>query len=141
MSHLRKVALFIALDLAVLLFVLLLLTYYGMSHLLLLSMGLVFLVMIIYDLRSGNFSKIFSEFLGLSDSDDIGKLRWLPGVLSALLFILSIPVLLEHGLVNNIQRQAMQHGQFIRVAFPAIAGGIVVIVIAIWTIFTGSRNR
>ena len=141
MSHLRKVALFIALDLAVLLFVLLLLTYYGMSHLLLLSMGLVFLVMIIYDLRSGNFSKIFSEFLGLSDSDDIGKLRWLPVVLSALLFILSIPVLLEHGLVNNIQRQAMQHGQFIRVAFPAIAGGIVVIVIAIWTIFTGSRNR
>ncbi|MCJ7805929.1 MAG: hypothetical protein MUP57_00055 [Clostridia bacterium] len=141
MSHLRKVALFIALDLAVLLFVLLLLTYYGMSHLLLLSMGLVFLVMTIYDLRSGNFSKIFSEFLGLSDYDEIGRLRWLPVVLSALLLIISMPVLLEHGLVNNIQRQAMQHGQFIRVAFPAIAGGIVVIVIAIWTIFTGSRNK
>ncbi len=141
MSHLRKVALFIALDLVVLLFVLLLLTYYGMSHLLLLSMGLVFLVMTIYDLRSGNFSKIFSEFLGLSDSDDIGRLRWLPVVLSALLFILSMPVLLEHGLVNNIQRQAMQYGQFIRVVFPAVAGGIAVIVIAIWTIFTGSRNR
>jgi hypothetical protein len=35
----------------------------------------------------------------------------------------------------------MQQGQFIRVAVPAITGGIVVMVIAVWTIYTGSRDE
>ena len=127
MSHRYRVALFIALDLAFLLIILLFLAYYGMSHLLLLAMGLVFLTLTIYDLRSGNLSKIFSEFLGLSDSEDLGKMRWLPVILSGLLLMLSLPVLLENGFVNNTQRLAMQHGQLFRVAIPAVVGGIVVI--------------
>ncbi len=140
MSHLNKVAIFIVLDLTVLLVILLVLAFYGMSHLLLLIMGFMFLVLTIYDLRSGNLSKIFSEFFGFSDDIEIYRFRWLPVVLSALLLMLSLPVLLEHGLVNNAQRWAMQQGQFIRVAVPAITGGIVVMVIAVWTIYTGSRD-
>jgi hypothetical protein len=140
MSHRVKVALFIALDLAVLLIILLLLVYYGMSHLLLLAMGLLFLVLIIYDLRSGNFSKFFSGFLGLSNSGELGRLKWLPVILSLVLLMLSLPVFLEHGLVNEAQRWAMQQGQFIRVALPAIAGSIAVIAIAVWTIFSDSSK-
>jgi len=132
--------LFIALDLAVLLIILLLLVYYGMSHLLLLAMGLLFLVLIIYDLRSGNFSKFFSGFLGLSTSGELGRLKWLPVILSLVLLMLSLPVFLEHGLVNEAQRWAMQQGQFIRVALPAIAGSIAVIAIAVWTIFSDSSK-
>lgn len=131
---------FIALDLAVLLIILLLLVYYGMSHLLLLAMGLLFLVLIIYDLRSGNFSKFFSGFLGLSTSGELGRLKWLPVILSLVLLMLSLPVFLEHGLVNEAQRWAMQQGQFIRVALPAIAGSIAVIAIAVWTIFSDSSK-
>lgn len=131
---------FIALDLAVLLIILLLLVYYGMSHLLLLAMGLLFLVLIIYDLRSGNFSKFFSGFLGLSNSGELGRLKWLPVILSVVLLMLSLPVFLEHGLVNEAQRWAMQQGQFIRVALPAIAGSIAVIAIAVWTIFSDSSK-
>lgn len=131
---------FIALDLAVLLIILLLLVYYGMSHLLLLAMGLLFLVLIIYDLRSGNFSKFFSDFLGLSNSGELGRLKWLPVILSVVLLMLSLPVFLEHGLVNEAQRWAMQQGQFIRVALPAVAGGIAVIAIAVWTIFSDSSK-
>ena len=140
MPHRYKVALFIALDLAALLLVLLVLAYYGMSHILLLLMGFVFLALTVYDLGSGNLSGIFSDFLGLSDSEEVGKLKWLPVILSALLLMLSLPVFLEQGLVNQTQRWAMQHGQFIRVALPAVAGGMVIIAVAIWTIFTGSRK-
>lgn len=131
---------FIALDLAVLLIILLLLVYYGMSHLLLMAMGFLFLVLIIYDLRSGNFSKFFSGFLGLSNSGELGRLKWLPVILSVVLLMLSLPVFLEHGLVNEAQRWAMQQGQFIRVALPAIAGSIAVIAIAVWTIFSDSSK-
>lgn len=140
MPHRYKVALFIALDLAALLLVLLVLAYYGMSHILLLLMGFVFLALTVYDLGSGNLSGIFSDFLGLSDSEEVGKLKWLPVILSALLLMLSLPVFLEQGLVNQTQRWAMQHGQFIRVALPAVAGGMVIIAVAIWTIFTGNRK-
>jgi hypothetical protein len=137
----RNVALFITLDLAFLLTLLLFLSYYGLSHLLILSMGLIFLILTLYDFKSGSLSKLFSEFLGFSGPDELGPIRWLPVILSALLLFLSLPVLLEHGPVNVDQRWAMQHGQFVRVALPAIAGGIIVIAIAIWTLFRGSKNK
>jgi hypothetical protein len=136
----RKIAVFITVDLAFLLLVLLLLAYYGMSHLLLLAMGLGFLILTAFDLRSGNLSAIFSDFMGFDNPEEIGRYRWLPVILSTLLLILSIPVFLEHGLVNSAQRWAMQHGQFWRVALPAVLGGIAVIAVAVWTLFKGSNN-
>jgi hypothetical protein len=137
----RNVALFITLDLAFLLALLLFLSYYGLSHLLILAMGLLFLVLTLYDLKSGALSELFSDFLNLSGTDELGPIRWLPVILSGLLLFLSLPVLLEHGLVNTTQRWAMQNGQFARVALPAIAGGLAVIAIAIWTLFKGSKNK
>jgi hypothetical protein len=137
----RNVAIFITLDLAFLLALLLFLSYYGLSHLLILAMGLLFLVLTLYDLKSGALSELFSDFLGLSGTNELGPIRWLPVILSGLLLFLSLPVLLEHGLVNTAQRWAMQHGQFARVALPAIAGGLVVIAIAIWTLFKGSKSK
>ncbi len=136
----RRVAFFIALDLATLIVVLLALVYFGMSHLLLLLMGLGFLLMTFYDLRSGNLSALFSDFLGFSDPVELGRLRWLPVALSALLLILSLPVFIEYGFVNETQRWAMQSGQFTRVAIPAITGGVIVITIAVWTVFAGSNK-
>jgi len=141
MSYRQKVAFFIAVDLAVLLIILLYLAYYGMSHLLLLGMGLLFMVLTAYDLHSGIPSKLFSEFLGLGEAENIGRFRWLPVILSALLLMLSLPVFLEHGFVNDLQRWAMQHGQFTRIALPAVAGGVIVIAIAVWTIFAGSAKE
>lgn len=136
----RKYAILIALDLALLLLILLLLAYYGMSHLLLMLLGLFFLVVTLYDLRSGNLSLFFSQFMGLPEPGDIGKLRFLPLILSALLLILSLPVFLEQGLVNEAQRYAMQQGQIFRVAIPAVLGGLAVIAVAVWTIYSGSRG-
>lgn len=137
----RNIAIFITLDLTFLLALLLFLSYYGLSHLLILTMGLLFMVLTLYDLKSGALSELFSDFLGLSGTDELGSIRWLPVILSGLLLFLSLPVLLEHGLVNTTQRWAMQQGQFARVALPAIAGGLVVIAIAIWTLFKGSKNK
>ncbi len=137
----RKVAFFIALDLAALIVVLLVLVYFGMSHLLLLLMGLGFLLLTFYDLRSGNLSALFSDLLGFSDPVELGKLRWLPVVLSTLLLILSLPVFIEYGFINEAQRWAMQNGQFVRVAVPAIVGSMAVIVIAVWTVFAGSKKQ
>lgn len=136
----RKFALFIALDLALLLFILLLLAYYGMSHLFIMAMGLLFLLLTFYDLRSGNLSALFSEFMGLSNPEELGKFRVLPLILAALLLILSVPVFLDNGLVHDAQRYAMQQGQFLRVAVPAILGGLAVIAVAVWTIISGSDN-
>ncbi len=137
----RNVAIFITLDLAVLLTLLLFLSYYGMSHLVIMVMGLVFLMITLYDLRTGNLSGLFSEFLGMSDPEELGTLRWLPVILSVILLYFSVPVFLEHGLINSPQRWAMQHGQFIRVALPAIGGGVAVIAVALWTLFHGSKNK
>ena len=137
----KKVAFFIALDLATLIIVLLVSVYFGMSHLLLLLIGLGFLLLTFYDLRSGNLSALFSDLLGFSDPVELSRLRWLPVILATLLLILSLPVFMEHGFVNDAQRWAMQNGQFARVATPAIAGGVTVIAIAVWTVFVGSKKN
>ncbi len=137
----RNLAIFIAVDLAVLLLILLVLSYYGMSHLMMLIMGLAFLILTLYDLNTGSLSAIFSEFMGLNDSAELDKLKWIPVLLSSILLILSVPVLMEHGLINSDQRWAMQHGYFLRLAIPAAAGGIAVIVIAVWTVYKGGKNK
>ncbi len=137
----RNLAIFLAVDLAVLLTILLILSYYGMSHLMLLVMGLVFLLLTLYDLNTGILSAFFSEFLGLSNSAELGRLKWIPVLLSSLLLLLSIPAFLEHGLINSDQRWAMQHGYFLRLAIPAVIGGIAVIAVAVWTVFAGSKNE
>ena len=135
----RNLTIFIAIDLAVLLFILLLLSYFGMSHLMLFLMGLIFLGLILYDLRTGVLSLFFSDFLGFENVTELGRLKYVPLILSALMLYLSIPVLLEHGLVNDGQRWAMQQGSFLRIAIPAIAGGVVVIAAAAWTVYRGSK--
>jgi len=135
----RNLTIFIAIDLVVLLFILLLLSYFGMSHLMLLLMGLIFMVLTFYDLQTGVLSAFFSDFLGFENVTDLGRLKFVPLILSALLLFLSIPVLLEHGLVNDGQRWAMQQGNFLRIAIPAIVGGVVVIAAAVWTVYRGSK--
>ncbi len=119
---------------------LLVLSYYGMSHLLILLFGLIALIAAIYDLLSGRLSVFFSNFLGLESSTDLGRFRWLPIIMAALLLALSLPVAFEHGLVNEDQRWAMQQGgQFIRVALPAAVGGLAVIAVAVGTILAGRK--
>ena len=137
----RNIAIFIAADLVVLLALLLLLSYFGMSHLMLIAMGLVFLLLTLYDLKNGTLSLFFSEFLGMSGPEEMTRLKWLPVILSAVLLFMSLPVLLEHGLVNEGQRWAMQRGQFARIALPAIAGGLIVIAAAIWTVYQGLKDE
>jgi hypothetical protein len=136
-----NVALLIVLDLATLLTVLLVLSYHGMSHLLIFLLGLLLLLAVLYDFQSGRLSALFSDFLGLNGSDELGRIKWLPVILALLLLVLSLPVLLEHGFVNDAQRWAMQDGRFIRVALPAATGGVAVIIIAVWTILSGSKNN
>ncbi len=137
----RNLAIFIAADLALLLLLLLFLSYHGMSHLMLLFMGLTFLLLTLYDLKTGHLSAFFSEFLGLDSAAELDKFRWLPVGLSSLLLVLSVPVLMEHGLVNVDQRWAMQHGSFLRIAIPAALGGLAVIAVATWTVYRGSRDN
>ncbi len=136
----RNLAIFIAADLAVLLSLLLLLSYFGMSHIMLLVMGLVFLFLTLYDLNTGHLSAFFSEFFSLDESVERDKLRWIPVLLSSLLLIISVPAVMEHGLINGDQRWAMQHGYFLRVAIPTALGGIAVIAVAIWTVIKGSKK-
>jgi len=137
----RNMAIFISADLAILLIILLVLSYYGMSHLFLLVMGLILLLVSLYDLHTGIFSEVFSDFFSLSDPHELSRVKWIPVILSTVLLFLSVPVFIEHGFINSAQRWAMQDGQFIRLALPAITGGIVVIAIAIWTVFSGSRKK
>jgi hypothetical protein len=137
----KTVAIFIALDLATWLIVLLVLSYYGMSHLLILILGLVILFAALYDLKSGRLSAFFSDFLSLEGPNELGRFRWLPVILAALLLFLSLPVVFEHGLVNEAQRWGMQQGgQFLRVVLPAAVGGLAVIAVAVGTILAGIKK-
>ncbi len=137
----RKAALIITMDLVLLLALLLFLSYYGMSHLMIFLLGLFFLVITVYDLKTSWFSSLFSAFLNLPGSEELGSIRWLPVTLSVLLLVFSLPVLFEHGLVNSSQRWAMQGGQLLRVAIPAVAGTAIVILIALWTLFKGMKRK
>jgi hypothetical protein len=138
----KTVAIFIALDLATWLIVLLVLSYYGMSHLLILILGLVILFAALYDLKSGQLSAFFSDFLSLEGPNELGPFRWLPVILAALLLFLSLPVVFEHGLVNEAQRWGMQQGgQFLRVVLPAAVGGLAVIAVAVGTILAGVKKK
>lgn len=137
----RTVALFIAVDLASWLILLLVLSYFGMSHLLILMLGVIILIAALYDLQSGELSAFFSNFLGLESPNDLGRFRWLPVILAALLLFLSLPVVFEHGMVNEAQRWAMrQGGQLFRVVLPAAVGGLAVIIIAVGTILSGIKK-
>ena len=137
----RTVALFIAVDLATWLILLLVLSYYGISHLLILLLGFIILIAAIYDLQSARLSAFFSDFLGLASPADLGRFRLLPVILAALLLFLSLPVVFEHGLVNEAQRWAMQRGgQFLRIALPASVGALAVIAIAVGTILTSNKK-
>lgn len=120
---------------------LLVLTYYGMSHLALLVMGFLFLALTGYDLRTGSLSALFSDFFGFAEPDEVGKLRWIPVILSAVLLFLSLPVFVEHGFINTTQRWAMQQGQFSRLVIPAIIGGAAVIIVAVWTVLAGLKKK
>ncbi len=141
MSHRTRVALFIAVDLIVLLALLLLLSYFGLSHLAMMAMGFLFLLMTLYDLQSGVLSQFFSEFLGLAGPDELSRLKWVPVMLSTLLLVLSLPVFLEHGLVNTTQRWVLQQGQFLRLALIAAGGAAAVIFIAVLTIVKGGKKE
>jgi hypothetical protein len=136
----QQTALFIVLDLAVLLALLLILAYYGMSHLAITIIGLMLLVITLVDMRTGIFSEKFSAFIGFTRVEEKTKLRWLPVILASLLLIFSLPVLLQHGWVNHDQRWAMQHGQFLRLAVPALLGGLVIMGVAVLTIFRGMKK-
>ncbi len=117
------------------------LSYFGMSHLLILMLGVIILIAALYDLQRGCLSANFSDFLGLESPNDLGRFRWLPVILAALLLFLSLPVVFEHGMVNEAQRWAMQQGgQLIRVVLPAAAGGLAVIIIAVGTILAGIKK-
>lgn len=130
-------ALLVALDLALLLIVLLVLSFYGMSHLMIFLLGIIILALALIDLRSAFFSTMFSKLLGLDGPGELRSIKWLPVIMAALLLGLSLPVVIEHGVVNETQRWAMQHGQLIRVALPAAVGGVAVMLIAVWTIVRG----
>ncbi len=138
----RNIAIFVALDLATLLAVLLVLSYYGMSHLMILLLGAVLLILALYDLSSGLLSAFFSDFFRLETPADLGRFKIMPVMLAAFLLVISAPVVFEHGLVNEGQRWAMQHeGQFLRIALPAAIGGLVVIAIALGTIYAGRKRK
>ncbi|MDY6826015.1 MAG: hypothetical protein SVV67_02395 [Bacillota bacterium] len=136
----RQTALFIILDLTVLLVLLLVLAYYGMSHLAITFLGFLLLVICLIDMHNGIFSEMFSAFIGFTESEEKSKLRWLPVALASLLLIFSLPILFEHGWINHDQRWAMQHGQFLRLAVPAILGGLAVMGVAVMTIFRGMKK-
>jgi hypothetical protein len=105
------------------------------------DLGLVILFAALYDLQSGRLSAFFSDFLSLEGPNELGRFRWLPVILAALLLFLSLPVVFEHGLVNEAQRWGMQQGgQFLRVVLPAAVGGLAVIAVAVGTILAGIKK-
>ena len=137
----KKAIIFIVLDLVTLLAAILLFAYFGLSHLFMLFLGGLFLVLALYDLRSGELSALFSAFLGFPEGDEFKRFQWAPILLSTLLLAVSLPALLEHGLVNSGQRWAMQQeGQFMRLLIPAVSAGALVIAMAVFTVIKGLKK-
>ena len=136
----RKLILFIILDLVVLLLFLLLLAYYGVSHVLFLVLGLLFLVMSAYDNRTDRLSAVLALLFNLPPASGNKRLNWLPLLLSLALIIYSLPLLLEHGLVNSIQRWSMQGGMFTRFAVWSLITTGVVILVAVYTTISSGRK-
>ncbi|MEW5784684.1 MAG: hypothetical protein AB1767_06370 [Bacillota bacterium] len=122
-----KLGLLLTLDLLFLLLLLLFMVYFGLSHVFLLGLGILLLLLSLYDCRTGRLSSVTALLFGLPEVSDNGKLNWLPILLSLVLVFYSAPILKQHGLVNTAQRWAMQSGLFQRLALwsAAIAGLVI----------------
>lgn len=138
MHNLRKTICLIVLDLLSMLLLLLFLAYYGMSHLFLLLTGIVFLFLCIYDSRTGHLSTLFVLMFSLPDLKEKGRLNWIPVLLSLILVFYSLPLIVEHGLVNVSQRTVLQGGLFPQFALYA---GIAAFVIILAAVYSAVSNR
>lgn len=138
----RKLILLVVFDLLVLLVLLLVLAYYGMSHLLALVLGLLFLVMSLYDNRTGRFSTALALLFNFSAHPDRGgRLNWLPPLLSLVLIGYGFYMLMAHGAVNVGQRWTMQvGGVFPRFAVWASLAAAAVILAAVLTTLRSNRK-
>ena len=141
MNPVARAVLLIAFDLAAMLMLLLVLTYLGMSHVFLLVAGILFFWVTVYDSRTGRLSALFALIFSLPGPAEKGRLNWIPALLSLVLIIYSIPLLIKHGMVNQIQRVSMQAGLFPRFAIYAIAATSVDAAIAVYTVifYRGKR--
>ncbi len=139
----RKLILFVVFDLLILLALLLLLVYHGMSHLLLLVMGLLFLLMSLYDSRTGQLSAVLALMFNIHGNPGRGgRLNWLPMVLSLILIGYGFYMLMMHGAVNVGQRWTMQEGgMFPQFAVWTALAAAVVILAAVLTSVRSNRKR
>jgi hypothetical protein len=139
----RKLILFVVFDLLILLALLLVLVYYGMSHLLLLALGVLFLLMSLYDNRTGQLSAGLALMFNIHGNPDHGgRLNWLPMVLSLILIGYGFYMLMTHGAVNVGQRWTMQEdGVFPQFAIWTALAAVVVILAAVLTTVRSNRKR
>lgn len=118
------------LDLIILVAVLLIFTYFGIAHLLLLLIGALIILTGFFDINTGIFSEVFQQYFNLPGNYSKGKiLNLLPLLLSLIVIWYSIFQLMDHGLVNDAQKAIMQDnysGEFI-VAVMGVSAVIILI--------------
>lgn len=137
----RQFILFMILDLVILMNLLLLSTYYGMSHIFLLALGVIFLLLSVYDRRTGRLSVALMILFDLPSPPEKEWINWLPVFFSLALVLYCLPLLLEHGFVDWPQRWAMQGGLFRRFSLWAAAGTALAIIAAVWATVKPFRKR
>lgn len=141
MHNLPKTICLIIFDLVSMLLLLLFMTYYGMSHLFLLLIGTVFFFLCIYDGRTGRLSAVFKLMFSLPEFPEKGRLNWIPVLLSLILVSYSLPLLMEHGLVNVSQRALMQGGLFPQFVLWAGAAAAIIILVAVYSAVSNRGKR
>lgn len=133
--------LFLLLDFSSLAAVFLIFTYYGMCHILLLFLGLLFFFLGIYDLRTGVLSLLIRQLFGLSRKEkQSGILNLIPVMLSVIVVLYSLPLLLQHGLINTSQESLMQGNIFIQFTIMLIGATLFVLIAAAGSYFWGGRK-
>lgn len=130
----QKLKFLVALDLVFLLLLLLIMAFYGISHLFLLGLGGILFLVSLLDYRNGYFSKMAVLLFGLKRTAEKGRLNWLPVFLSAALLVYQGYLLLEYGPVNTMQRMAMQEGLFPRLVLWSGITTVLVIIVAVTSI-------
>ncbi|MBS3943013.1 MAG: hypothetical protein KGZ32_02045 [Dethiobacter sp.] len=141
MPNLFKAAFLIFVDLGSVLLLLLILSYYGMSHIYLLLSGVLYLCLSVYDCRTGRLSEIYALMLSLPGHEGIGRLSWLPKLLSVVSISYSLPLLVEHGLFIEAQRLSMQRGLFPQFVLWSVAAAGAIMAVAVCTVIFNREKR
>lgn len=139
----KRLVVILFLDFVIFALLILLFTYFGMSHVIFTLVGLLILLLGVYDISTGQLSKMVALLLGLPIFSGVSSkiLNYLPVLISLGLLVYSLPQFWYHGLINDSQQRVMQQAHLSSMALGLLAACLLITLLASIIYFRDTRKK